>query len=217
MSLIMRCKLFFFTLLFICPYLYSFAEDIVLYNDNGQGGIHQSAAKVIVDEGQYFVDLPVPTYNGKTKIEHLKVYRVKDSARLLYHQEKWATKYEYVVERPKGWSLTIPCYFNMKSPWKPSLTEDPNDPNQVIPIKKLLAYHADFNEGKTAIKVVLIKTQGKYMLYYGDDYFAANIESNSIPLEYAPAWSKNYKYRSKISGFDVYFNIIQTQYNQLGN
>lgn len=182
-------------------------ETITLYNDNGQGGIHQSIGKLVVDEGQYFVDLSVPTYNGKTEIEHLKVYRVKDSARLLYNQAKWAEKYAYVVERSKGFFSATPCYFNMKSVWRPSLTEDADDPYRVIPIKKIIAYQDDFNGGKTPIKVILIKTQGKYMLYFGDDFFGANIESNAKPLDYAPAWSRNFKYRTKISGFDVFFNI----------
>ena len=182
-------------------------ETITLYNDNGRGGIHQSIGKLVVDEGQYFVDLSMPTYNGKTETEHLKVYRVKDSARLLHNQDKWAEKYAYVVERSIGYFSSIPYYFNMKSTWKPSLTEDPDDPDRVIPIKKIVAYQDDFNGGRMAVKVVLIKMQGKYMLYFGDDFFGANIESNSKPLDDAPAWSRKFKYRSKISGFNVYFNI----------
>ena len=146
-------------------------ETVTLYNDNGNGGIHQTTANVVVDEGQYFVDLPVPTYNGRTQTEHLKVYRVTDSARLLYNQARWAEPYVYVVERSNGFYSTTPYYFNMQSEWIPSLTEDPNDPYRVVPVKKLLGYHDDYQGRRTAIKVVLVQTQGNYMLYYGDDFF----------------------------------------------
>lgn len=182
-------------------------ETLSLYSDNGQGGIHQSAGNLVVDEGQYYVDISIPSYNGKNKVEHLKVYRVKDSARLLYNQEKWAEKYTYVVDLSKGFYATTPYYFNMKSVWRPSLTEYPNAPYSIITIKKLIVYHDDFQGGRYAMKVVLIKTQGKYMLYFGDDFFAANIDSNAEPLNYAPLLTRNYKYRSKISGFEVFFNI----------
>ncbi len=181
-------------------------ETVFLYSDNGEGGIHQSVGRLVVDEGQYYVDLPVATYGGRTKTEHLKVYRVMDSARRLYDQPKWTEKYAYVVERGGGY-YGNPCYFNMKSEWRPSLTDDPDNPGRVVPVRKLLVYETDFNGGQTAIKVVLIKTQGKYMLYFGDDFFAALIESNARPLDYAPDWSRKYKYRAQISGFDVYFDL----------
>ena len=48
---------------------------------------------------------------------------------------------------------------------------------------------------------------GNYMLYYGDDFFAANIELNDRPLDYAPGWSRNFRFRATISGHTVYFNI----------
>lgn len=182
-------------------------ETVTLYNDNGNGGIHQTTANVVVDEGQYFVDLPVPTYNGRTRTEHLKVYRVADSARLLYNQARWAEPYAYVVERSNGFYSTSPYYFNMQSEWIPSLTEDPNDPYRVVPVKKLVGYHDDYQGGRTPVKVVLVQTQGNYMLYYGDDFFAANIELNDRPLDYAPGWSRNFRFRATISGHTVYFNI----------
>lgn len=184
------------------------AESVVLFNDNGEGGIRRTTAKVVVEDGQYYVDFPVAGPNGRRKTERLKVYRVRDSASLMYHQAKWAEKYEYAVERRQGYSSTVPYYFNMKSTWKPSLTHDPGDPSHVEPIMKLTAYRDDFSGGKTAMKVVLIKTQGKHMLYYGDDFFGAVIESNKVPKRCSPAWSRKYKYRAEISGFDVYFNII---------
>lgn len=182
-------------------------ETVTLYNDNGNGGIHQTTANVVVDEGQYFVDLPVPTYNGRTRTEHLKVYRVTDSARLLYNQARWAEPYVYVVERSNGFYSTTPYYFNMQSEWIPSLTDDPAAPYRVVPVKKLVGYHDDYQGGYTAVKVVLVQTQGNYMLYYGDDFFAANIELNDLPLDYAPGWSRNFRFRATISGHTVYFNI----------
>lgn len=182
------------------------AETVVLYNNNGNGGIHKSTGKLIVVDGQYYVNMAVPSYNGRTTTERLKVYRVKDHAEYVYKQEKWAEKYAFVAERSSGFVSTL-YYFNMRSAWRPSLTENRNDPNRVVPIKKLTVYSDDFNGGRNAQKVVLIKTQGKYMLYYGDPYFAANIESNYPPLNYAPAWSRNYNRRAKISGLDVFFNL----------
>ena len=196
-------------------YLFSFliiaisahSETVTLYNDNGNGGIHRSTGRLVIDEGQYYVDLDMPSYNGKTKVEHLKVYRVKDSARLLYNQDKWAGKYRYVVERSRSFFSTTPYYFNMSSKWIPSHTEDPDDPDRVIPIKKLTAYRCNLHDEPEAFKVVLVKTQGKYLLYHGDEFFCARIESNARPLDFAPAWARQFKYRSKISGFNVYFNI----------
>ncbi len=182
-------------------------EAITLYNDNGEGGIHKSTGKLVEVEGQYYVDLHIPRYNGDMDTERLKVYRVKDSARLLLNQDKWAEKYIYVVERRKGFLSTTPYYFNMRSVWKPSLTEDPDDPGRIIPVKKLTAYRQDLDDSKNAFTVVLVKMQGKYMIYYGDVFFLASIKSNSKPLDYAAPWTRNYKYRTVISGFNVYFNI----------
>lgn len=182
------------------------AENIVLYNDNGAGGIHKSSGKLVTFEGQYYVDLYKRLPNGRRDVKRLKVYRVKDEARLLYNQAKWAGKYAYVVEETFGFQ-TVPYYFNMKSRWRPSRTANPNDPYSVVPVKKLWVYRDDYNGGYTPVKTVLIKTQGKYMLYFGDDFFAAEIFSNARPLPNAPSWSRKYKYRSSISGFDVYFNM----------
>lgn len=57
------------------------------------------------------------------------------------------------------------------------------------------------------MKVVLIKSQGKYMLYWGDDCFASIIEPNDMSTGYIPSWAKKYKYRAQVSGHTVYFNI----------
>ncbi|MDE5608715.1 MAG: hypothetical protein K2I64_07265 [Muribaculaceae bacterium] len=198
-----------FVLLLICGLwaVFTNAETVTLYNDNGQGGIHQSTGKLIIEDGQYYVDLAVPTYGGNSKIEHLKVYRVRDDAGLLYRQDKWAEKYTYVVERSNGFYSSTPYYFNMKSPWRPSLTEDPSDPNFVRPIKKMFVYKDDYQGNKVAIKVVLIEKQGKYMLYYGDDFFGALIEPNTNIPNYAPIWAHDFDYCATISGFTVYFNL----------
>ena len=110
------------------------AESVTLYSDNGQGGIHQSSGKTIVIDGQYYVDMTIPVYKGRTKTERHKVYRVKDNARLYYNQAKWAEKYKYVVEANNH----VPYYFNMKGVWKPSLTGS-NNPDNTVPQKKLTA------------------------------------------------------------------------------
>lgn len=184
------------------------AEKVLLFNDNGSGGIHQTMANIVIEEGQYYVDLPITGYNGSNSIERFKVYRIKDSARLMYNQDHWAEKYMYVVERPKSFFSTVPYYFNMDMEWKPSLTSNPDDPDYVKPIKKITAYRDDYFQGKKeAIKVVLVEKQGTYLLYYGDDFFGANVISNKVPLDYAPSWSEEYEFRAKISGFQVYFNI----------
>ena len=96
-------------------------ETVTLYNDNGNGGIHQTTANVVVDEEQYFVDLPVPTYNGRTRTEHLKVYRVADSARLLTIKLDGPSLRYMWRSAPNGFYSTTPYYFNMKSEWIPSL------------------------------------------------------------------------------------------------
>lgn len=182
-------------------------QSITLYSDNGQGGIHRSTGRLVVDEGQYYIDLPIAAYNGGSKTERLKVCRVRDHARLLYNQDKWAEKYAYVVERSKSWSQTTPYYFNMTAPWRPSLTEDADNPNKVTPLKKLFVYYDNFQGGKQAMKVVLVKARETLMLYCGDEMFGATVEPNTALPNHAPAWARSYKFRAKISGFDVYFNI----------
>lgn len=179
------------------------AEVITLYNDNQQGGIHKTSAKTIVVDGQYYVDFPITTHNGKVRTERHKVYRVKDNARLWYQQATWAEKYPYVIES----NDRTPYYFNMKSRWIPSLTQDPNDTETTIPQKKLTVMLLESDGRAVPMKVLLVKSQGTLMLYNGDEYFGYTIESNDNSNPLAPAWTRQYKYRSNISGFPVYFNI----------
>ncbi|MCH5318652.1 MAG: hypothetical protein J1E38_02955 [Paramuribaculum sp.] len=188
-------------LFIVCGSAYS-AENVVLFSENGQGGIKRTTGKLIVYQGQYYVDIPV----GRGS-ERLKVSRISDSARLIYHRKKWAEKYRYVAEKSDGWFYSEPYYFNMTSRWIPSPTEDPSDPYRIVPVKKLWGYHTDFNGGRTPMKLVLIKTQGKYMIYYGDEMFAAEIYPNKSTSANEPAWTRNFKYCCRVSGFDVYFNI----------
>lgn len=184
------------------------AEDLILYNDNGEGGIHKSRGKLVVSEGQYYVDLTVSAYGGKTKVERLKVERVRDSARILYNRDKWAERYVYVVERTAGPFRVDPYYFNMKSPWRPSLTQDPDDPNRIVPVKKIYVYRDDWNGGKIAVKAVVVKNEGQWYLYTGDDFFYSYIESNDEPVDSPePAWTRKYKYRAKISMMWHFFNM----------
>lgn len=178
------------------------AETVTLYNDNGEGGIHRSNGKLVVTEGQYYVDVTVETYGGRTKTERLKVYRVKDSARLYYEQPRWAEKLVYIV-----YNNRTDYYFNMKSPWRPPLTEDPDDPARVVPIKKITAYRDDWNGGYDARKFLLVKKSGSYMLYYGDDFFGALVCPNDPRSNDGPAWSKKFKYFSVVSGLTYYYNI----------
>lgn len=181
------------------------AEVITLYNDNGQGGIHKSTGKTTVIEGQYYIDVSVPLYKGKTKTERHKVYKVNENARLMYQQPKWAEKYTYVIEA----SDRTPYYFNMKSAWKPSLTQDPDDPTRTIPVKKLTVMRNEFDGHGSPMTVLLVKSGGKYHLYDGDDCFGYAIEHNDNSEPSFPSWTRKYKYRSKVGGWYVFFNISQ--------
>ena len=183
------------------------AETVIVYNDNGNGGIHQTVGQIVVDDGQYFLNIAFPGYNGTVERKHLKVQRVKDSARLMYNQDEWAEKYLYVVEINRGFSLTDPYYFNMDYEWIPSPTEDSSYPERIITIKKLYVYYDNWNGGWNTMKTVLIKKGCSYLLYYGDEMFAAVIERNYNIPSYAPSWVHRYSYKSQISGFTVYFNF----------
>lgn len=179
--------------------LISRAENVYLYNDNGQGGIHRSVGSLVLDEGQYFVNFSRPSYNGNENL-HLKVYKVKESAELLLDQPSWAAKYAYMIEEP-GWNGTK-YYFNMKSRWIPSQTVDTNDPNYVLPCKKIKIRSASSDY----LNVVWVKSNHKDYLYYGDPFFYAIVERNKID-RYSPAWASQYKYTAIISGIYYYFNL----------
>lgn len=182
------------------------SETVYLYSDNGKGGIHRTVAKVVVDEGQYFVDLPRKSYNGKPKTERLKVYRLRDEAYYLYRQPKWAAKYAYVVARPISWSMYEFYYFNMRSKWRPSLTDDPNAPDRVIPVKWIIGYYD--NDGVMSRKrLLLIKSNGKYMIYLGDDMFAAMIMKNDTPGISDPAWTRRFRYYTDLRPPRIFFNL----------
>lgn len=185
------------------------AENVALYNDNGEGGVHRTVGRLVVFEGQYYVEMPaVSTYGNQSRRDSLKVYRVRDYASLMLEQPKWAEKYVYAVVEGGGlFQKKTTYYFNMKSKWLPSLTEDMNDPRRIVPIKKLNTYYSDFSGGYNVIKVVLVKTAGSYYLYFGDDVFFSNIESNANPDPNDPAWTRKFKYRARISGNVVYFNV----------
>lgn len=186
------------------------AEKVILYNDNGEGGIHKTVGRLVVSEGQYYVDMPIPTYSGKTRIERLKVYRVKDNAWFVYHQDRWAEKYVYAVEWIRGWE-SIPYFFNMRSPWRPSLTEDDRIPNKMIPIVKVKAYSEDYGGDKYGMIGVVVKMEGSYYFYGGSEHMVAKIYSNKVPLEYAPAWARNYKWRADFIANPCYFNIPRSK------
>lgn len=179
------------------------AETVAVFNDNGEGGIHKSMGTTIIVDGQYYIDINVPTYNGRTRKVRMKVYRVKDYARLLYHQDKWAEKYVYVALDNRNGTY----YFNMKSRWIPSLTESKDDPNRVVPIKKIIVYRDEFVGQGVPDKMVLIKANGQYMLYWGDDFFCARIYPNDGRNYDMAPWAHKFKYCAEISGFTVYFNI----------
>ena len=174
-------------------------ETVTLYNDNGEGGIHKTTAKLIVKEGQYYVEMPL--FEGGSEIYDRKVYRVKDHPQFVYDLPKWAEKYKYVILSGRS-----EYYFNMQSPWKPSLTEDPDDPDYVVPVRRMKIYGSDYNGDKEAVKAVLVKKNGKYMIYYGLDYCYSRVERN-VPQNYDPAWARSYKYCATISGKTYYFNL----------
>lgn len=169
------------------------AETINLYNDNGRGGIHQSTGDLVIDEGQYYVDI-IDTFHQE---QHLRVYRICDDAHLMYKQPRWAEEYQYAIE----WNNDT-FYFNMMNPWLPSLTEK----IYIKPVRKLTAYRND-NGGRESVDVVLVENNEKYCLYYGARNFVAIIQPNTDIPDYAPAWVRNYRYRSDISGIRVYFNL----------
>ncbi len=181
-------------------------ETVYLYNDNGRGGIHRTAATLVVDDGQYFVDVPQKSYDGKIKKERLKVYRIKDEAYYLYHRPKWAAKYVYVAARPLGF-FTVQCYyFNMKSKWRPSLTQDPDDPNRIIPVKWIMGYYD--NEGAISKRrLLVIRCNGKLSIYSGDDMFSHKILENDHPEILDPAWTRQFRYYTDFMPPKVFFNL----------
>lgn len=185
----------------------SYAETVILYNDNGQGGIKQTRADVIIKDGQYVVNFPNPYSYGGDKIQQCPVERVKDSAKLFYNQPKWAEKFEYVIITNSGYYDTDRCYFNMNSRWIPSPTNGPNDPYWIEPIRKLTVYGVGYDGSRDSYSALLVRYDGKLYLYFGDDYFVSIIESNSTPDPIAPPASRAYKYKAEISGRKVYFNL----------
>ncbi len=197
-----------FVAIMACCSVWVSAESVILYSENGQGGIRQTRAEVTVADGQYVVKFPKPSYGStRTTTVQIPVQRVKDSASIMYRQKKWAEKYPYAIEVNGGWGSSDIYYFNMQSRWFPAPTYDPNDPYKMTPIKKLRVYR-DGDRGPEPVDVVLIDYQGSLYLYFGDDYFVGDVENNARPLDFAPSWSRQYKYRGRISGgWTVYFNL----------
>lgn len=183
------------------------AETVILHSENGQGGIRKTSAQLSIVDGQYVVNFPQQSYNGSVTFQQIPVKRIKDSAKLMYNQKKWAEEYEYAIEISSGFMRTTPYYFNMMSQWIPSPVDDPNDPYRITPIKKINVY-IDYGSGPEASKMLLILYQGKNYIYWGDDFFVGIVESNARPDDFAPGWSRQFKFRAKTSGgWQSYFNI----------
>lgn len=175
------------------PQIENGTEALTLYRENGEGGIQSFDGNLIIQDGQYYVELPGHDFP-------CKVYRVWDHADLAYRQKPWAQKYTYAIQE----GMYEPYYFNMNSEWIPSLTDDPNDPYRITPIKKVRVYRGD---GVDASDELLIFGNGKKMIYYGDDYFYATIQPVDYSDPYLPDWARNFQYWAEISGFRCYFNM----------
>lgn len=185
-------------------------ENVTLYNDNGRGGISQTRAQLVVDEGQYYVDFDENLEGIRTQRRHIKVYRVHDNVELWLAQPKWAEKYTYVAYEGGGlFQKQYFYYFNMRSPWRPSLTDDMNSSTAIKPLAKLEVYRDDWNGGWTSMTVIYVKQGGNYYLATGSQcydvlYYVRLNDTNDTSLPY---WARQYKYYSTISGLTYYFNV----------
>lgn len=187
-----------FALLFLCISLcaYSQRETVILFSSNGNGGIQQNKGVLGIKEGQYYIKFVLP---NEKSTDIYKVYKIREHADLMYDQPSWASKYAYLIEKGNN-----TYYFNMKSKWIPSLTDDPDDPNFVRPIKKIYVYEDNYNGTYDRRKAVWVKQDGKDYLYVGDKYFFALVYRNDY--KDCPDWARKFKYK-KISGCTGYFNL----------